>query len=155
MNSIIMFDYISNFNVIITVLSVLVTALIGWQIFDAINLKREVRHLTKKIVERASSDIASISLAQQGMSYHNNKDFASSAQLFFNSISVRQKDVIDKISDEAYSYATSKLVEYNKKGITITADDYDEKLSYQNAARFTGDKDIIELADRIRVRNEK
>ena len=146
-----MIDYGTIISVVVGVLATLVTALIGWQIYNIVYLRKIIKKETRKQAEYGAKTALFVSLAQQGMSLHNQNKTADAAQLLFNAIGTRNSPQYKVLDDEAYSYCQNILAQYEKDGVEITVSSNEDRKAYIRAALSTENDDIITLANKIKV----
>ena len=147
--------FVAIMSVIVSIFSLLVTVLIGWQIYQAVNVERKIKRGIEKGLKQSVPMAISVALAQRGMSLHNQGMKADAAQQLLNSFAVlAAQSKYKSFLNESKEYATEKLVEYNKERLTIKVQSQEEKELYFSAARYTKNKDIVELVNRMEVENE-
>ena len=147
--------FVAIMSVIVSIFSLLVTVLIGWQIYQAVNVERKIKRGIEKGLKQSVPMAISVALAQRGMSLHNQGMKADAAQQLLNSFAVlAAQSKYKSFLSESKEYATEKLVEYNKEKLTIKVQSQEEKELYFSAACYTKNKDIVELVNRMEVENE-
>ena len=147
--------FVAIMSVIVSIFSLLVTVLIGWQIYQAVNVERKIKRGIEKGLKQSVPMAISVALAQRGMSLHNQGMKADAAQQLLNSFAVlAAQSKYKSFLNESKEYATEKLVEYNKERLTIKVQSQEEKELYFSAACYTKNKDIVELVNRMEVENE-
>ena len=147
--------FVAIMSVIVSIFSLLVTVLIGWQIYQAVNVERKIKRGIEKGLKQSVPMAISVALAQRGMSLHNQGMKADAAQQLLNSFAVlAAQSKYKSFLNESKEYATEKLVEYNKEKLTIKVQSQEEKELYFSAACYTKNKDIVELLNRMEVENE-
>lgn len=147
--------FVAIMSVILSIFSLLVTVLIGWQIYQAVNVERKIKRGIEKGLKQSVPMAISVALAQRGMSLHNQGMKADAAQQLLNSFAVlAAQSKYKSFLNESKEYATEKLVEYNKEKLTIKVQSQEEKELYFSAACYTKNKDIVELVNRMEVENE-
>lgn len=107
-----MFDY----SILVAVLSILVTVLIGFQIFNLIDFNQRLQRVKKKIrkqyrvdVEKAKYDATGMALAQLGLSQYYNGDYSNAIRSLFNAIGVLADGSKDDFATDAYSHAVDLI----------------------------------------------
>lgn len=147
--------FVAIMSVIVSIFSLLVTVLIGWQIYQAVNVERKIKRGIEKGLKQSVPMAISVALAQRGMSLHNQGMKADAAQQLLNSLAVlAAQSKYKSFLNESKEYATEKLVEYNKENLIIRVQSQEEKELYFSAACYTKNKDIIELVNRMKIENE-
>ena len=129
--------------------------LIAWQIYQSINIERRIKRGVEKGLRRSIPTAISVALAQQGMAMHNRGKKADATQLLLNSFAVLDTHYDYKeFLLESENFAIDTLTKYNKEKLVIVVPTMEEKEAYIKAAYFSENKDIIELVNRMKVRNE-
>ncbi len=163
------FDYMG---FIVGVLAIIVTLLIGWQIFTNITVERtlnekikkqhqmiqkELKGLESEISHRTSdaSNIAmALSLAQMGISQVYNEDFSNAIRSLMNAlifcVKIEDKDELYK---EVYSNVTEKIKEFAREHeqVIITNLSQEEIGLFVDAAIKTNDIEIIAFTMRFKT----
>ena len=100
------------YTIIVGVLSILVTVLIGYQLFGTIDFERRLNHFKLEIkeqykidVEKAKYDATGMSLAQLGLSQYYTDDYSNAIRSLFNAIRVLEKGSNDEFANEANIHA--------------------------------------------------
>lgn len=101
-----------DFSLIVAILSVLVTILIGFQIFSIIDLNQRFRRLENKVkkqylvdIEKAKCDATGMSLAQLGLSQFYNDDYDNAIRSLFNALAILRNGSMDDFASDAYYHA--------------------------------------------------
>lgn len=129
--------------------------LVGWQIYQSINIETKINKGIEKGLQESIPVAISVALAQQGMSLHHQGREADAAQLLLNSFAVLGTKVeFTDFRKESETFATNILTKYNKDKLVIKVSTTEEKEIYIKAACFSKNKDIIELVNRMEVENE-
>ena len=128
------FDYQG---VIVGVLSLLVTFLIGWNIYTTIGIENKISKFKYAVPISLCT-----SLAQLGRALYNNDDYANALMSLLNALAVYQKGSGNELMEESYSYSITTIKAIKKKGITIECprDDY---IAFLDAALKTKDNEVI------------
>lgn len=133
----------------------LTTILITWQICQSIKIECKIKRGVEKGLQRSIPTAISVALAQQGMTMHNRGKKADAAQLLLNSFAVLDTHYDYKeFLLESENFAIDTLTKYNKEKLVIVVPTMEEKEAYIKAACFSKNKDIIELVNRIKIKNE-
>lgn len=142
------FDYQG---VIVGILSLLVTVLIGWQISNYLLFEKRMQNEVKDLKYSVQISVCT-SLSQLGLALYNNNDYAGAMQAFFNSINAWDKNIKNKLSDEAYQCAINHFKNMANKNASFAVDKEDFA-THLNAAKKTEDKDIINFVKRFRLKD--
>ena len=138
-------------NNIISTLCALVTILIGWKIWESVELDKKIKMEVKRGVaigvEKGKKSAILVSLAQQGMSLANRGNDAEAMQILFNAIAVWDEGLNSELELESYNYCIKTLKRYYHEGKGLIVDDEEREL-YIEIAKKTKDEDIINLARR-------
>ena len=128
------FDYQG---VIVGVLSLLVTVLIGWNIYTTIGIESRINKFKYAVPISLCT-----SLAQLGRALYNNDDYANALMSLLNALAVYRKGSENELMEESYLYSVNTIKSIKEKGITIecTKEDY---IAFLNAALRTKDDVII------------
>lgn len=128
------FDYQG---VIVGVLSLLVTVLIGWNIYTTIGIESRINKFKYAVPISLCT-----SLAQLGRALYNNDDYANALMSLLNALAVYRKGSENELMEESYLYSVNTIKSIKEKGITIecTKEDY---IAFLNAALKTKDDVII------------
>lgn len=128
------FDYQG---VLVGILSLLVTVLIGWNIYTTIRIEGRISKFKYAVPVSLCT-----SLAQLGRALYNNDDYANALMSLLNALSVYEEGSEDKMMESAYSYSVTTIKAIKRKGITIecTKNDY---IAFLSAALKTKDDEII------------
>lgn len=157
------FDYTG---IIIGVLSILITLLVGWQIYSNIYIKNNIEKYVRneiykmekrnkiyeqklnKEIERSKCMAIGVSLAQLGISQYYTNDYENAIRSLFNALIFLQKIKIkDDLSEEARQHVERKLEEVSCKvnGSKCIEFEKEEINLFKGAAIQTGNEKIILL----------
>lgn len=147
-------------------LSLLVTVLIGWQIYSKIDIEirvketeKELRDLKRK-TEIDTKTALFVSLTQLGKSAFNKIDKdtdpvlmekADAIQSLFNALCLWEKEMDSSLAKEAYGYCIMRLL-HLIKNVDYTAEYSEEKDIFVKAALKTGIRELIDFATGIKVK---
>lgn len=96
------FDYLGAFA---GVLSLLVTALVAYEVYRAFSFDERVRKTVKKKLREAECSASCLSLAQLGNALfnrsNNHKDYGDVIQTLFNALILSEKSPMSELGDEA------------------------------------------------------
>lgn len=152
------FDYIG---FIIGVLSLLVTILIGWQIYAVINIDKKIAKHIKDAKKRTTQDIkynrnifTLVCLAQTAKVLHHLDRYEESIPLMFNAISSIEISTAKQLKEEAYDFCINKLVEICPTVTKFKVPSEEEKDFFIRTALQTKKQEIIDFAFKIKVGNE-
>lgn len=157
------FDYIG---IIVGIFSLLVTILLGWQIFNTIsifnevkskidNLEKENQKAINTITADAKYSSIAVSLAQLGVSQFHQKDYENAIRSLFNAIIFCQKITTkDEFYSETYDNAIATIVELSRIGSEVWFDSQEEVELFQEAAMATGNKEVIAFAMKFEFKTE-
>lgn len=140
-----------NASFVLGTLTLLVTLLIGWQIYNKIELEDRVRKELDKCVQAGTNTALFVALAQLGRSSFNKGDKADAIQSLLNALCIWEDNMDSPLAKEAYDYCISRLILLTKD-ITFVVEDKAEKESYIKAILNTGEKDLMDFATRITVK---
>ena len=129
----------------------MVTLLIGWQIYNKIELEDRVRKELDKYVQDGTNTALFVALAQLGRSSFNKGDKADAIQSLLNALCVWEDNMDSPLAKEAYEYCISRLILLTKD-ITFEVEDKAEKDLYVKAIIKTGENDLMDFATRIIVK---
>jgi hypothetical protein len=135
-------------------LSLLVTLLVGWQIYNKIAFDAKVQKAIDKQVSLGANTALFVALAQQGKSAYNRDDKADAIQSLLNALCVWQKEMKSPLAKEAYDYCIVKLTMLSKE-VGFGVENVEEKDAYLKAALNTGNRTIIDFVTNIKVSNDK
>ena len=135
-------------------LTLLVTLLIGWQIYSKIEIDDRVRNMIDEQVRLGADTALFVALAQLGRSAFNKEDKAETIQSLFNALCIWDKRMTSPLAKEAYDYCVTTLSTLDK-GISFVVEDVGEKDAYVKAAIKTGNRELIDFATQIKVRSHK
>ena len=132
-------------------LTLLVTLLIGWQIYNKIELDDRVSKELDKRVQAGANTALFVALAQLGRSSFNKGDKTDAIQSLLNALCVWDDKMNSPMAKDAYSYCISRLTTLTKD-IIFEVEETDEKNLYTKAILNTGEKDLIDFVTRITVK---
>jgi len=135
-------------------LTMLVTLLVGWQIYSKIDFDNKIRKAIDKQVEKGSNMALFVALAQQGKSAYNREDKADAIQSLLNALCIWDGTMDSPLAKEAYGYCINKLLALGK-GILFEVEDAEERDAYIKATLKTGHQELINFATQIKVRENK
>lgn len=135
-------------------LSLLVTLLVGWQIYNKIAFDAKVQKAIDKQVSLGANIALFVALAQQGKSAYNRDDKADAIQSLLNALCAWDKEMKSPLSEEAYNYCITKLTALSKD-VVFGVEDAEEKDAYMKAALNTGNREIIDFVTQIKVGKNK
>lgn len=160
-------DYIS---ILVTVLSVLVTAILGLKIYEGVVFEKRIQDkmeknkeelqsiLTAKInkgTDKAFRCAASLSLAQLGNVHYHNNDSKTAIRSFLNALAIQvDTSPLDELKEECEFNTLYFLKNIIKRGVTLALYSYEEKIDMLKTAKKIGDKEIIEFVNKIIIINE-
>lgn len=142
---------LDNASFVLGTLTLLVTLLIGWQIYNKIELEDRVRKELDKRVQAGTNTALFVALAQLGRSSSNKGDKADAIQTLLNALCVWEDYMDSPLAKEAYDYCVSRLLSLTKD-ITFVVEDKAEKDSYIKAILKTGENGLMDFATRITVK---
>lgn len=145
------FNY-ENSSFVLGTLTLLITLLIGWQIYSKIEVDDRVRKAIDEQVRIGANTALFVALAQQGRYALNKKDTAEAIQSLMNALCIWDKEMTSPLAKEAYDYCITKLSKLDKN-IIFEVEDVEEKNVYIKAALNTEDRELINFATQIKVRN--
>ena len=136
------FDYQG---VIVGILSLLVTALIGWNIYTTIDLKGKIDEF-----KYAVPISLTVSLAQLGRAlfYKGYYEYAISA--FLNALAAWEEGSGNELMEEAYTFSIKSLKSMREQDIVLECSQEDFK-AYMDAALKTRDDDIISYVKGFKI----
>lgn len=158
------FDYIG---IIVSILSLLITVLIGWQIFSHISIFNEVKNKIDNLEERTKGIVSKITLdakhssiavsfAQQGVSQFYKKDYDNSTRTLFNALVFCQKiNSKDELYYETYDNVIETIVKLSNISSGCQFDSQEEIELFQEAAFKTGNKEVIAFAMKFKSNAEQ
>ena len=146
---------------IVSVLTILVTVLIGWNIYSGLNIEKKaadivddkVRHLTKdmnKTAEEIKHLTLSASLSQFGASFNNIENYSEAFRLLINSMSLIQRignpnDNNRTLYNEVFVYAKDTIKEILKNVDSIKLNSEEEYELYWSAISGIKDIEIVNM----------
>lgn len=140
------------------VLSLLVTILVGWQIYQSLYQKETVRSLIEAEMRKARKEIIFhknntmfVALGQLGLALYNAEDYGGAVQAYFNALSNWEDEMgKEETSKEGYDLIIRHLKEINtlieEMGGCVTNSSLKSSVGFLQIATRIGDKDIIALA---------
>ncbi len=145
---------LENSSFTIGVLTLLVTLLVGWQIYSKIDFDHKIRNAINKQVEKGSNMALFVALAQQGKSAYNRKDKTDAIQSLLNALCVWDDTMDTPLAKEAYEYCITRLLAIGK-GIIFEVENPEERAAYIKATLRTGHQELINFATQIKIRDKK
>ena len=145
---------LENSSFVLGTLTLLVTLLVGWQIYSKIELDHRIRKAIDKQVEKGSNMALFVALAQQGKSAYNREDKADAIQSLLNALCVWDEAMDTPLAKEAYDYCIAKLLSLGK-GVIFEVENAGERDAYIKATLRTGHQELINFATQIKVRENK
>lgn len=136
------------------VLSLLVTLLVGWQIYNKIAFDAKVQRAIDKQVSIGANTALFVALAQQGKSAYNRDDKADAIQSLLNALCIWDEEMKSPLAKEAYEYCITKLM-LLIKNVGYIVEDNDEKDAYIKAALKTGNRELIDFAVGIEIKKDE
>ena len=151
---------------VVGVLSLLVTVLVAWQIYNTIDFKKRIDKIEKRMivlekdVKTKANTVLFVSLAQLGRSAYNkinknsvtgNMERADAIQSLLNALCLWDKEMNTPIAKEAYDYCTSKLL-ILIKDIEFEVEYAEEKDTYVMAAMKTNLRELIDFTTSITIK---
>lgn len=133
------------FTIIISVLSILVTLLIGFQVYTLIDFngrisraKKEIEEKSKEIVEKAKNDAAGLALAQLGLSQYHSHDYENGIRSLFNALALLFEGNRDTDSETAISHAVDLLfqISTDEQIISLSLDRFSKDLFLKTACNI-------------------
>lgn len=135
-------------------LTLLVTLLVGWQIYNKIEFDNRIRKAIDEQVEKGSNMALFVALAQLGNSAYNRDDKANAIQSMLNALCLWNETMDTPLAKEAYNNCVTKLIAMSK-GIVFEVEEADERDVYIKAALKTGEQELINFATQIIVRGKE
>lgn len=149
-------------------LTLLVTLLIGWQIYNVLDLDRKIQDrisvMEKSVDDKISKEAETalfVSLAQLGMTLshrvtRNEKlpqdDKADAIQMLLNALCVwSQHELNSSLAQDAYQYCIDSLNDLCDNNNGFAVEKAYEKDLYVQAAIKTGNRKIIDYTERIHI----
>ena len=145
---------LENSSFVLGTLSLLVTLLVGWQIYNKIEFDNRIRRAIDEQVEKGSNMALFVALAQQGNSAYNRDDKANAIQSMLNALCIWNESMDTPLAKEAYNICVTKLIAMSK-GIVFEVEEADERDAYIKAALKTGEQELINFATQIKVREKQ
>ena len=145
---------LENSSFVLGTLTLLVTLLVGWQIYNKIEFDNRIRKAIDEQVEKGSNMALFVALAQQGNSAYNRDDKANAIQSMLNALCIWNESMDTPLAKEAYNNCVTKLIAMSK-GIVFEVEEADERDAYIKAALKTGEQELINFATQIKVREKQ
>ena len=145
---------LENPSFILGTLTLLVTLLVGWQIYNKIELDAKVQKAIDKQVAKGANTALFVALAQQGRSAYNRDDKADAIQSLLNALCVWEKEMKSPLAKESYDYCITKLSALCKN-VTFEVECAEEKDAYLKAVLKTGNRELVDFVAQIRVKELK
>ena len=114
------FDYLG---LIIGILALLVTVLIGWDIYKAVNIDKYI----KKQIENAETEAICLTLSQLGLSLYRTNNYMAALTALVNALSA-WKPYSGEMGDKAASHAQDILCKVLKEGEKFQLDEIKDEL---------------------------
>lgn len=147
---------------IISVLSLLVTILIGWQIYTIINIDKKIAEHIKDINKQIREDIkynsntfTLVCLAQTAKALHHLEKYEESIPLMFNAISSIEISTAKPSREEAYNFCINNLMEICPKVTELEVTSEEEKDFFIRTALQTKKQEIIDFAFKIKIKSDR
>lgn len=146
-------------SILVGTLTILVTVLLGWNIYTTINIQNIIRREINKGIDNAKRSAMFVSIAQMGISNLNSNNTANAFQLLFNALSVWDADLDTELEKETFDYCVETL-----KKCALDAKRTEKRFVLSNrmdkdvcvkAAIKTQVSELIELAYSIEVNEDK
>lgn len=146
------FDYLGAFA---GVLSLLVTALVAYEIYRAFSFDESVRKTVEKRLSEVEHSATCLSLAQLGNSLFNDDKYGDAVRILFNALIISEKSPISELGDEARENSIKILEKISDKlpldTTTIKFEsDWKHINKMKSIAYRTGSERIIRLAECFR-----
>lgn len=150
------FDYLGAFA---GVLSLLVTALVTYEIYRTFSFDESVRKTVEKRLSEAEHSAACLSLAQLGNSLFNNDKDGDAVRTLFNTLIISEKSPMSELGDEARENSIKILEKISDRlpleTTTIKFEsDWKHINKMKSIAYRTGSEKIIRLAECFRPYND-
>lgn len=114
------FDYLG---LIVGILALLVTVLIGWDIYKAVNIDKYI----KKQIENAETEAICLTLSQLGLSLYRTNNYMAALTALVNALSA-WKPYSGEMGDKAASHAQDILCKVLKEGEKFQLDEIKDEL---------------------------
>lgn len=146
------FDYLGAFA---GVLSLLVTALVAYEVYRAFSFDESVRNIVDKRLSEVEHSATCLSLAQLGNSLFNDDKYGDAIRILFNALIISEKSPMSKMGDEARENSIKILEKISDKlpldTTTIKFEaDWKHINKMKSIAYQTGSEKIIRLAECFR-----
>lgn len=146
------FDYLGAFA---GVLSLLVTALVAYEIYRAFSFDESVRKTVEKRLSEVEHSAACLSLAQLGNSLFNDDKYGDAVRILFNALIISEKSPMSELGDEARENSIKILEKISDKLTLDTTtikfeSDWKHINKMKSIAYRTGSERIIRLAECFR-----
>lgn len=151
-------DYLG---IIVSIITILVTVLIGWNIYNVLNIENKVadivddkvHHLTKdmnKTAEEIKHLTLSASLSQFGASFNNIENYGEAFRLLINSMSLIRRigDPNDNnriLYNEVFDYTKNTIKEILKNVDYIKLNSEEEYELYWSAINGINDRELVNI----------
>ena len=150
------FDF-QNSSFTIGALTLLVTLLVGWQIYNTIGIEGKIHKVAKKEAEeeaeKASKIAMLVTFAQQGRATNNKGNIADAISSLFNALAIWEKGMDSPLAKEAYNYCIDKLTEIFRRDVIFEVESAEEKDIYLKAALKTEVRLLIDfVTERVVVK---
>lgn len=162
--------HLESCNFLLGTLTLLVTILIGWQIYNVIDINKRiensietVRETVDENIEKETKTALFVSLAQLGMVLSHRAtrkeimsadDQADAIQMLLNALCVWSQNELDSSSTkDAYNFCIKSLSELDEN-VYLVVEKEEEKDLYVQAALKTKERAIIDFTERIIVKKE-
>ncbi|MBO4483037.1 MAG: hypothetical protein J5735_04395 [Prevotella sp.] len=148
------FDF-QNSSFTIGALTLLVTLLVGWQIYNTIGIEEKIHNEVEKEADKASKIAMLVTFAQLGRTADNKKNIANAISSLFNALAIWEKEMDSPLAKEAYNYCIDKLTEISKQDVIFEVESAEEKDIYIKAALKTEVRPLIDFTtNRIVVKSK-
>ena len=146
------FDYLGAFA---GVLSLLVTALVAYEVYRAVSFDESVRNTVDKRLSEAENSATCIALAQLGNSLFNDDKYGDAIRILFNTLIISEKSPMSEMGDEARENSIKILEKIcDKLPLDRTTikfeDDWKGINKMKSVAYRIGSEKIIRLAECFR-----
>lgn len=153
------FDYAG---IIVSILSILVTILVGWQIYTVLKIEKDVEKEFVQLYRQLSDEIKNkteciknstllVSLSQLGKTLYNNNNKQEAISTFFNALYFWNEDMTSDLEVESYNFSIQKLEEISMEHFSILVESEEEKEVYVKVAAKLNRPAISKLVLRIEV----
>lgn len=139
-------------NFILGTLSLLVTILIGWQIYSKITVEERVKKIINEQIDLGANTALFVALAQSGMTSFNKGDVTEAIQSLLNALCIWEKGMNSNLANETFDYCVKTLVSCFSDNITFIVGDCRERDAYYKAITKTENQELMNLVTRIQVK---